>query len=358
MDTMLKLFYILTFGMAIFTVKTGATSTDARDVATPPDAACVNNDTTADWGNDTCTSYYDHYPSKCGKYDTDLFNASVQCCACKALTKDSCKQDFGAFGPCEAFIKRYSYNATANKCQEFVWGGCEGNNNRFPSWLECHHICMETKGDSIATKPREEGQNCYDFGLEKGGCGKNLICTGSYDIHRRHDHSNDHSSTNKHMKCQKRLEEGQICYDFGLEKGGCDKNLVCGYDDHRHPGKASANEHMLCLAPRKEGEECNTMGLDKGGCGRGLKCVTIFLPNWWWLRTLPHACYVPKKRGDSCDMFADDCGKDLHCAPIDAMFTQWSCINWECALICGGKGKKNPLKAFDCMKTMCASPEV
>ena len=45
-------------------------------------AECSNDDSTGDSGGDTCTEWYDSRPSTCGNYDTNDFSANLQCCAC------------------------------------------------------------------------------------------------------------------------------------------------------------------------------------------------------------------------------------------------------------------------------------
>jgi hypothetical protein len=42
---------------------------------------------------------------------------------------------------CRAFFRRYFFNATAGKCEEFIFGGCEGNANNFESMEECREDC-------------------------------------------------------------------------------------------------------------------------------------------------------------------------------------------------------------------------
>jgi len=34
-------------------------------------------------------------------------------------------------GPCRASIAMYYYNMSTGQCEEFVYGGCEGNANRY-----------------------------------------------------------------------------------------------------------------------------------------------------------------------------------------------------------------------------------
>ncbi|XP_013110809.1 male accessory gland serine protease inhibitor-like [Stomoxys calcitrans] len=44
---------------------------------------------------------------------------------------------------CLAYGKAWSYNAETNECVEFVYGGCFGNDNRFPSQELCEEKCKE-----------------------------------------------------------------------------------------------------------------------------------------------------------------------------------------------------------------------
>ncbi|XP_069170527.1 PI-stichotoxin-Hcr2g isoform X2 [Procambarus clarkii] len=43
-------------------------------------------------------------------------------------------------GMCRARFIRFFYNSNTNSCQQFVYGGCGGNENRFTSF----HTCMST----------------------------------------------------------------------------------------------------------------------------------------------------------------------------------------------------------------------
>ncbi|CAK9825079.1 unnamed protein product [Anthophora retusa] len=44
-------------------------------------------------------------------------------------------------GPCRARMLRYGYNPDTNKCEEFMYGGCWGNENNFLSLDKCQEIC-------------------------------------------------------------------------------------------------------------------------------------------------------------------------------------------------------------------------
>ena len=46
-------------------------------------------------------------------------------------------------GPCRASIKRYFYNVQSGACEQFVYGGCQGNRNNFKTLLQCQLYCSK-----------------------------------------------------------------------------------------------------------------------------------------------------------------------------------------------------------------------
>jgi len=61
---------------------------------------------------------------------------------CNNECKDICAASLDT-GPCQLKKVRYGYIPSLNKCQEFVYGGCYGNNNNFPSLKECSNFCLK-----------------------------------------------------------------------------------------------------------------------------------------------------------------------------------------------------------------------
>lgn len=45
-------------------------------------------------------------------------------------------------GPCKAMIRSYYFNMNSHQCEEFIYGGCRGNENRFDTLEECRKTCI------------------------------------------------------------------------------------------------------------------------------------------------------------------------------------------------------------------------
>ena len=52
-------------------------------------------------------------------------------------------------GPCRGNFRRWFYDHSEGICKQFVYGGCQGNNNRFNSKQNCEQRCLSpaTTGD-------------------------------------------------------------------------------------------------------------------------------------------------------------------------------------------------------------------
>uniref|UniRef100_A0A183GJ10 Tissue factor pathway inhibitor n=1 Tax=Heligmosomoides polygyrus TaxID=6339 RepID=A0A183GJ10_HELPZ len=61
-----------------------------------------------------------------------------------SASKNVCQQKMES-GPCLALIKRYGYSVSLNKCVEFTYGGCMGNDNNFKTLQECEKKCLASK---------------------------------------------------------------------------------------------------------------------------------------------------------------------------------------------------------------------
>lgn len=48
-------------------------------------------------------------------------------------------------GPCRMSLNRFYYNAQTDTCEEFKFGGCKGNDNKFGFKETCEAACKKSK---------------------------------------------------------------------------------------------------------------------------------------------------------------------------------------------------------------------
>ena len=53
---------------------------------------------------------------------------------------------------CRAAIDRYFYNPESVACEQFIYGGCEGNGNNFETLEQCRARCQGEYYNNRATK--------------------------------------------------------------------------------------------------------------------------------------------------------------------------------------------------------------
>lgn len=49
-------------------------------------------------------------------------------------------------GPCNQDVTAYYYDKDMSTCQAFIYGGCEGNSNRFQTEEQCERLCGSFQG--------------------------------------------------------------------------------------------------------------------------------------------------------------------------------------------------------------------
>ncbi|XP_074105077.1 proteoglycan-like sulfated glycoprotein papilin isoform X3 [Cotesia typhae] len=60
-------------------------------------------------------------------------------------------------GPCNSEITAYYYDPQTQACQAFIYGGCEGNANRFQSEEQCERLCGRFQGQDSCNIPSDAG---------------------------------------------------------------------------------------------------------------------------------------------------------------------------------------------------------
>ena len=54
-------------------------------------------------------------------------------------------------GPCQEYSSRYYFNTNTGVCEEFMYGGCEGNGNNFATLDECSRLCNPNGMESLVS---------------------------------------------------------------------------------------------------------------------------------------------------------------------------------------------------------------
>lgn len=71
-------------------------------------------------------------------------------------------------GPCEASVPSYAYDVETGLCLPFIYGGCEGNENRFETAEDCYRMC---EGPRVGgTAYCEASSECHPISTGCCGC--------------------------------------------------------------------------------------------------------------------------------------------------------------------------------------------
>ncbi|KAH6926584.1 hypothetical protein HPB50_019825 [Hyalomma asiaticum] len=65
-----------------------------------------------------------------------------------------------ALGPCKGYFPKWWYNVETGQCEEFIYGGCQGNDNRYDTKEECEKTCATGSG-SLDVSPRKNHQRSH-----------------------------------------------------------------------------------------------------------------------------------------------------------------------------------------------------
>lgn len=105
--------------------------------------------------------YYDQEKGKCRTFVYGGCGGNDNRYVTKAECKGACGKPAICSQPivpgrCMAYFPSWGFNADSGKCEEFVYGGCEGNDNRFESKEACEAACPEPEDGSADDEAEAE----------------------------------------------------------------------------------------------------------------------------------------------------------------------------------------------------------
>jgi len=89
------------------------------------------------------------------------------------IENDGCNDEAFVVGRCRAMLNRWSWNPESLACEKFVFGGCDGNGNNFPSKKKCDKKCSYLASqrvmqlDAVESEEEEEEEENEEDPVEK-----------------------------------------------------------------------------------------------------------------------------------------------------------------------------------------------
>ncbi len=71
-------------------------------------------------------------------------------------------------GPCTAELIKFFYDSMAQRCRQFIYGGCDGNKNNFNTEAECLQTCTHNHIGDISQSLRETNDFPTDISPSNG----------------------------------------------------------------------------------------------------------------------------------------------------------------------------------------------
>ncbi|XP_017400531.1 tissue factor pathway inhibitor isoform X1 [Cebus imitator] len=133
-------------------------------------------------------------------------------------------------GPCKAWMKRYFFNVFTRQCEEFIYGGCEGNQNRFDSLEECEEMCATGNGKMIKTT-LQNGKPDFCFLEEDPGICRGYITRYFYNNQTKQCERFKYGGCLGNMNNFETLEEckntcGDTLNDYGTQVNAVNNSLT------------------------------------------------------------------------------------------------------------------------------------
>ena len=105
---------------------------------------CMETSTANYYHNPVTGKCESHLWNECGQIYTKGFDNQLECeksCRPRRKSPEFCSLPQES-GPCLAYMPSFFFDPITGKCEEFIFGGCGGNLNRFRTIQDCREACI------------------------------------------------------------------------------------------------------------------------------------------------------------------------------------------------------------------------
>ncbi|XP_054710494.1 kunitz-type U19-barytoxin-Tl1a-like [Uloborus diversus] len=164
-------------------------------------------------------------------------------------------------GMCLAYIPSWFYNASSGSCQDFIWGGCDGNANRF--WTE--EDCMKRCGGTVAGSDSSENDSSNPASEEVDTSNSEptnqesseISTPASEEAGTQETGKSEESGESSPDMCKQPAVPGKCRaflprFYFNDENGKCESFIYGGCDGNLNNFKSEEECEKSCHFPRQE----------------------------------------------------------------------------------------------------------
>uniref|UniRef100_A0A0K0EMD6 EGF-like domain-containing protein n=1 Tax=Strongyloides stercoralis TaxID=6248 RepID=A0A0K0EMD6_STRER len=228
---------------------------------------CLHNDEMPSerWGYNPNTRKCQSFQySNCGGNDNN-FATKYQCentCGGLIAPNDKKCAFYPDWGSCNQLRYMWYYNLTSGTCDQFLYGGCEGNTNRFSTFELCQITC-EVPGEDICSEKLDRGKWCAPMSNRYYYHAKSGVCKGFHYTGCGKSSNNFKTLEECENVCIKKIKIG-----VALERDGMD-NITSSsgkYKGIKPKEKQAMNKHITLIASNMTYFKSPPLSADYGHC--------------------------------------------------------------------------------------------
>ncbi|XP_033735426.1 papilin-like isoform X3 [Pecten maximus] len=153
-------------------------------------------------------------------------------------------------GPCFAYMRRYFYNSNTGSCEQFIYGGCSGNQNNFENIETCQEKCAEDSVDGSGEVETDTSEYC-GLEMDTGPCRASIPAW-------YYSHTEGRCNEFLYGGCggnKNRFISREVC------EASCSRDAICMLQPDKGNCVQSVQRYYYDVAQ----DAC--VSLDYGGCG-------------------------------------------------------------------------------------------